>query len=129
MNHDSWLLEKPAFLPRTLAQLAWQNFKKELPDSHAAVLNPQSSYYSHILQHLNFGNIIGAQVSFWISHDSGSLPAFPKSMVQIDCHSFNIEHLDGLAVSMLCCNTMMTLKQLCYPMLKMCHSSKFLRSI
>ena len=33
MNHVSWPLEKSALLPRTLAQLGCQDFKKEPPDS------------------------------------------------------------------------------------------------
>ncbi len=97
------------FLPRTLAQLACQDFKKEPSDS-SAVPSPQSSYASHILQWLSFGSIIGAQVSFWTSHDTGSLPTVSKSLVQVDCHSCKIEHLDGLAALMLCSNALITLK-------------------
>jgi len=40
MNHVSLPMEKFAFLPRTLAQLACQNFKKKPCDSFAAVLTP-----------------------------------------------------------------------------------------
>ncbi len=39
MNHVSWPLES-SVLPRTLAQLACQDFKKEPPDSFATVLSP-----------------------------------------------------------------------------------------
>jgi len=41
MNHVSWPMEKSALLPRTLAQLACQDFKKEPPDSLATLVSPQ----------------------------------------------------------------------------------------
>jgi len=108
----AWPMEKSSLLPsRTLAQLACQDFKKESPDSNAAVLSPQSSYALHMLQQLNFGRIIGDQEAFlWTSHDSGNLPASPKSLTQVDCHSFKIEHLGGLAAPMLCSNALIPLK-------------------
>jgi len=49
MDHESWSLEKSTVLPRTLAQLACHDFKKEPPDRNTAVLSPQYSYASHIL--------------------------------------------------------------------------------
>jgi len=52
-------------MPRTLAQLACQEFKKEPPRPFAAVLSPQYSIASPILQQLNFGRIIGDQVSLF----------------------------------------------------------------
>jgi len=106
MDHVSWPLEKSAFLPRILAQLACQDFKKEPPDSIATLLSPQYSITSPFLQQLNFGSIIGDQVSFWTSHDSGCLSAFPKSLAQVGCHSFKIGHL---AASMLHYNALMIL--------------------
>jgi len=80
MNHVSFSGEF-YFLPRTLAQLACQGFKKEPSDSFAAVLSPQYPIASHTLQQLKFGRINGDNVSFWTSCDSGSLPVFPKSLV------------------------------------------------
>ncbi len=72
-------------LPRTLAQLACQDFKKEPPDSNIAVLSPQYSYASHFLHQIYFGSIVGAHVSFWPRYNPSSLPACPKSLLQGDC--------------------------------------------
>ncbi len=64
MDPVAWSLEKSTFLPRTLAQLACQDFKKEPTDSNTGVLSPQHSYASaHILQQIYFGSIVGAHVS------------------------------------------------------------------
>jgi len=71
-----------------------------------------------VLQQLNFGSFIGAQVSFWTCHDSSSLPTSPRSQVQVDCHSSKIKHFDTLAAPMLCSNTLITLET--------CHAAKFL---
>jgi len=40
MNHVSWPMKKYVFLSRTLAQLACQDFKKELPDSNSCAKPP-----------------------------------------------------------------------------------------
>jgi len=108
MNYVSLPIEKSALLPMTLAQLACQDFKKEPPDSYAAVQSPQSPYALHNLHQLNFGSIIGAEISLWTSHGSGGLHASPKSLAQNDCHSFRIKHLGSLAASMLCSNALVT---------------------
>jgi len=49
LNHAVWFLEKSTLLPRTLAQLACQDFKKEPPDRITAVPSPQYPIASHIL--------------------------------------------------------------------------------
>jgi len=85
LNPVVWFLEKSALLPRTLAQLACQDFKKEPPDSNTAVLSPQYSYASHILHQIYFGSIVGAHVSLWPRCNPSGLPACSKSLLQGDC--------------------------------------------
>ena len=52
MNPVVWFLKKSALLPRTLAQLACQDFKKEPPDSFAPVLSPQYPIMNKVCQAL-----------------------------------------------------------------------------
>jgi len=47
MDPVAWPLEKSTLLPRTLAQLACQDFKKEPPDSNTGVLNPMLKNLVH----------------------------------------------------------------------------------
>jgi len=47
-------------LPRTLAQLARQDFKKEPPDNLAIMLRPQYPNIPFSLQQFNFGRFIGS---------------------------------------------------------------------
>jgi len=105
MNHVSWPLEKSAFLPKTLqAQFACQVFKKEPPDSNAAVLSTQFSYASHIVQQLKFDKIIRDHFSFyWTSHDLAVYLFFPSLPWQADY-----------------CNALV--------MWKTCHVAKFLQA-
>jgi len=49
MRPVAWPQEKSARLPRTLAQLACQDFKKEPPDNFAIVLSPQYPIVPHSL--------------------------------------------------------------------------------
>jgi len=84
MNHAVWSLKKSALLPKTLAQLACQDFKKKPPDCNTGVLSPQYSYASHILQQVYFGSIVGACVSLWPKCHPSSLTVCPKSLPQDD---------------------------------------------
>jgi len=83
MDYVSRSLEKSALLPRTLAQLACQDFKKGPPDSNTAVLSLQYSYASHILQQIYFGSIVGAHVSLWPKLNPSGLPVCPKSLLHV----------------------------------------------
>jgi len=49
MDPVVWPQEKSTHLPRTLAQLAHQDFKKEPPDNFVIILNPQYPIIPHFL--------------------------------------------------------------------------------
>ncbi len=78
MDSVAWPQEKSAHLPRTLAQLAHQDFKKEPPNGIAAMLHPQYPIVPCILQPYYFGSIIGTHVFLWLKHNFSRLPVYHK---------------------------------------------------
>ncbi len=87
MDPVAWPQEKSVCLPRTLAQLACQDFKKEPQDNFAIMPSPQYLIIPCLLQQLVFGAFIGNQLP-WLNCNLSDLPIYyPMSTNVLALHA------------------------------------------
>jgi len=108
MNYVSWPLGKSALFPRTLAQLTCQDFKKDPPGSNTAVPSPSLPilhlfYNSSTLAEL-LDDKFPCRQAMILAVYLLLLSLWPKLIA-------TVQHLDGLAASMLCSNALITLAE------------------
>jgi len=104
MDPVAWPREKSTRLPRTLARLARQDFKKEPPDNLAIILRPQYPIIPYFLWQFNSGAFVGSCVPC-STHNISDLSVYHSTstnMLALHTHSKSVNTLSKSGKQLSC---------------------------